>query len=170
MTAVVKLTKRKSLVKAQYLFAGCVTLFPLLLGAASPDVERGRYLVQIGGCNDCHTAHYLMTEGKVPEPQWLTGNPIGFKGPWGITYPANLRLLLSGMSEDEWMRRAGKPLRPPMPWFNLAAMTDQDRRAIYHYIRSLGAAGTPAPAYVGPGQSGTTEYVDLAPHRPGEAK
>ena len=22
---------------------------------ADPQVERGRYLVQIGGCNDCHT-------------------------------------------------------------------------------------------------------------------
>src|SRR5260370_14939758 len=38
-----------------------------------------------------------------------------------------------------------------MPWFNLKAMTESDRRAVYHYIRDLGPAGTPAPPYVVPG-------------------
>jgi hypothetical protein len=41
--------------------------------------------------------------------------------------------------------------RPPMPWFNVRAMSDADLKAIYAYTRSLGAAGTPAPAYVPPG-------------------
>jgi uncharacterized membrane protein len=28
--------------------------------------QRGRYLVQITGCNDCHTAGYAAAEGAVP--------------------------------------------------------------------------------------------------------
>ena len=48
---------------------------------------RGRYLVQIGGCNDCHTPGYAMSGGKVPEKQWLTGDAVGWNGPWGTTYP-----------------------------------------------------------------------------------
>jgi uncharacterized membrane protein len=28
---------------------------------ADPQVERGRYLVKITGCNDCHTAGYAPT-------------------------------------------------------------------------------------------------------------
>jgi mono/diheme cytochrome c family protein len=36
-------------------------------------VKRGRYLIQVGGCNDCHTPAYPEKGGKVPEAQWLTG-------------------------------------------------------------------------------------------------
>jgi len=52
--------------------------------AAGPDaaqVDRGRYLVRIGGCNDCHTAGYPEAAGKLPEGQWLTGSAVGFRGP-----------------------------------------------------------------------------------------
>jgi hypothetical protein len=42
--------------------------------------------------------------------------------------------------------------RPPMPWFNVRAMSTSDLRAIYRYVRHLGPAGQPAPAYVPPGQ------------------
>ena len=39
-----------------------------------------------------------------------------------------------------------------MPWFALRDMSDADLRALYHYIRALGPAGSPAPAYVPPNQ------------------
>jgi len=39
-----------------------------------------------------------------------------------------------------------------MPWFNVRAMSTSDLRAIYRYVRHLGPAGQPAPAYVPPGQ------------------
>ena len=78
-------------------------------------VERGRYLVKIGGCNDCHTVHYPQKAGKIPEAEWLTGSDEGFHGPWGTTYPANLRLVVNGMGEADWMTHARKPTRPPVP-------------------------------------------------------
>jgi mono/diheme cytochrome c family protein len=59
---------------------------------ADPQVERGRYLIKIGGCNDCHTAGYAPAGGKVPESQWLTGDALCWRGPWGTTYATNLRL------------------------------------------------------------------------------
>lgn len=122
--------------------------------AAQPAPEWGRYLVVVGGCNDCHTPGYGANGGKVPEKQWLTGDRLGWKGPWGTTYPANLRLLVSTMSADQWVDLAKhREMRPPMPWFTLRAMKEQDLRAIYGFIRSLGPAGEPAPAYVPPGQS-----------------
>ena len=85
-------------------FAGSVAC--LWVGAAQPaiaqqkvasgepdsrQIERGRYLVKISGCNDCHTAGYAMTGGNIPESQWLMGDKLGWRGPWGTTYPANLR-------------------------------------------------------------------------------
>lgn len=33
--------------------------------ADEPAIKRGQYLVQIGGCNDCHTAGYVEAAGKV---------------------------------------------------------------------------------------------------------
>ena len=44
-----------------------------------PLVKRGRYLVQIGGCNDCHTPAYPEKGGKVPEDAW--GNPYQYEMP-----------------------------------------------------------------------------------------
>lgn len=132
-------------------------------GADRATLERGKYLVTIGGCNDCHTPRYPESDGKVPESEWLTGVAVGFQGPWGTTYPANLRLALQAMSEDEWLKRARSAMRPPMPWFNLAAMTDADLKAIYRYIRSLGPRGTPAPQYAAPGQTVTTPYIVFVP-------
>src|SRR5688500_3841871 len=70
------------------------------------DLDRGRYLVKIAGCNDCHTPNYPETAGAVPEKDWLTGVPVGFQGPWGTTYAANLRLVFAGMTEAQWMKGA----------------------------------------------------------------
>jgi hypothetical protein len=50
-----------------------------------------------------------------------------------------------------------------MPWFNLAAMSDKDLKAIYQYIHSLGAKGQPAPDYVPPGQVVNTPYIEFVP-------
>jgi hypothetical protein len=52
-----------------------------------------------------------------------------------------------------------------MPWFNLNQMSEADALAIYEYIRHLGAAGEPAPAYVPPDQEPQTMYSDLTPRR-----
>ena len=80
--------------------------------AQSP-VERGKYLVTIGGCNDCHTPKKLGPNGPEPDmARELSGNPSTEKlapvpagliapdkyltvvnnhlgawvGPWGVTY------------------------------------------------------------------------------------
>jgi mono/diheme cytochrome c family protein len=120
--------------------------------AKNPQIERGRYLVKITGCNDCHTPGYAPKAGEVDEKLWLTGDKLGWSGPWGTTYPVNLRLMLAGMSQEQWVRHARTMTpRPPMPWFNLRQMTDADLQAIYAYTRSLGPAGEPAPAFVPPG-------------------
>src|SRR4051794_28751380 len=74
--------------------------------SADPLVERGRYLVKVSGCNDCHTAGYAMAGGKVPEGQWLMGDKLGWRGPWGTTYPVNLRLYMTSMSEVGWVNTA----------------------------------------------------------------
>lgn len=135
---------------------------PAPLAADSDLVERGRYLVTISGCNDCHTPGYAPSEGQVDEALWLTGDSFGWRGPWGTTYPANLRLLMQNLSEDQWLSLARNlKTRPPMPWFNLNKMKDDDLRAIYRYIRQLGPGGQPAPAYLPPGQEPKPPFADF---------
>lgn len=116
-------------------------------------IERGKYVVTIGGCNDCHTPGYLMSEGNVPVDSWLIGDSLGWRGPWGTTYAPNLRLLINALSEEQWIEVA-KTLktRPPMPWFNLNLMHTDDLKSIYHFVNSLGPAGESAPDYVPPDQ------------------
>ena len=114
-------------------------------------IDHGRYIARIAGCNDCHTPNYAQSGGQVPEKDWLTGDRLGWRGPWGTTYPANLRLALAKIDEDTWVRRARSvELRPPMPWFALRDMSEGDLRALYRFVRSLGPGGEPAPAYVPP--------------------
>jgi len=123
-------------------------------------VERGRYLSKVSGCNDCHTSGYLLSEGQVPEAQWLTGDSFGWRGPWGTTYATNLRLFMANLSEDEWLVTAKNlKARPPMPWFTLNEMHDDDLRAIYHFVRHLGPGGKDAPAYVPPDQEPAPPYA-----------
>ena len=50
--------------------------------------ERGRYLVKITGCNDCHTPGYAETGGKIPEKDWLTGDSRAGEGPGERPMPA----------------------------------------------------------------------------------
>lgn len=77
-------------------------------------LERGRYLVTIGGCNDCHTPFKMTDKGPAPDmDRMLSGHPeqmklppppkaqgpwvmsgsatnTAFAGPWGMTFAANL--------------------------------------------------------------------------------
>lgn len=129
-------------------------------GKRDATLERGRYLAVIAGCNDCHTAGFLLSEGNVAEKKWLTGDRLGWNGPWGTTYAPNLRLFLADMTEKQWLGFAKTTkLRPPMPWYALHLMADRDLKAIYWFARRLGPAGEPAPAFLPPGKTPEGPYV-----------
>lgn len=115
---------------------------------AATDIDAGRYLVSIGGCNDCHTPLYARTGGaQPPESEWLKGSSEPLSGPWGTTYGKNLRHTVARYSEDEWVTllEVGSSL-PPMPWPSVRSLSDHDKRAIYRYVKALpGDPGQPAP-------------------------
>lgn len=125
-------------------------------------IERGRYIVDIGGCNDCHTKGYADAGGKAAETDKLKGDTLGYRGPWGTTFPTNLRLTISKMTEDQWVRYGkGLMTRPPMPFFNIRAMSDEDLRGIYYYVKSLpGGIGTASPRFMGPDKTPKPPYIE----------
>jgi len=145
------------------LLISCLAVPVMLSGGESSGRERasqeqasirnGRYMVMIAGCNDCHTSSYAQSESRVKESEWLKGDNLGWNGAWGTTYPVNLRLLVSSMTEKSWMQTVKTARsRPPMPWYALRDMHDNDFRDIYRYLRHLGPAGVPAPGFVPPGK------------------
>ncbi|HSG64382.1 MAG TPA: diheme cytochrome c-553 [Gammaproteobacteria bacterium] len=83
--------------------------------SAADQIARGRYLVTIAGCNDCHTPLALGPNGPepdmtrmlsghpqtlempsapmLPEGPWLVvsaGTNTAWSGPWGVSFTANL--------------------------------------------------------------------------------
>lgn len=152
-----------------FLIPLAVTALTLLLPVSAicnePDDSaeiRGKYLVEIGGCNDCHTAGFAASGANIPEDQWLLGDALGYRGPWGTTYPSNLRVYFSQISEDEWVETAKVfRARPPMPWWALNALNESDSRALYRYISSLDVVASEVPAYVPPTQEPNPPYVQF---------
>lgn len=149
-----------SLLAALAVISGCGSQAESRPSSSQTDsIRRGEYLVRVGACNDCHTPGYLLNEGQVPVEDWLVGNSLGWSGPWGTTYARNLRLRFQDFrSKEEWIEYA-RLIRtlPPMAWFNLTAMTDEDLGAIYDFIRHLGPKGSAAPLNI---------PVDRAPDGP----
>lgn len=131
--------------------------------AAKPDpVERGRYLVTIAGCNDCHTPGYLY--GQPDMSRKLSGSELGWPGPWGLAFAANLtpdkETGLGGWTDEQVLealrtgqRPDGRMLAPIMPYMNFSELTDDDARAIVAYLRSIPAVKHQEPPPVPPGES-----------------
>ncbi len=143
------------------LLLASLTALPVA-GQAEPSAERGRYLVQVTGCNDCHTAGYIMAPDQVPDSAWLLGDSLGWSGPWGVTYASNLRLILPKLSEEQWLQLARNAnYRPPMPNHALRIMEEDDLRSIYRFTKQLGEAGQPAPAALPPGQTAQGPVVQF---------
>jgi hypothetical protein len=71
------------------------------------------------------------------------------------------------MTEAQWVAYAKKlQVRPPMPWFNLNKMSEADLRAFYHFVKTLGAPGTPAPDGLAPNVEPKTPFVVFVPQAP----
>ena len=130
-----------------------------------PQVERGRYLVTLGVCHDCHTPK--GPDGRPQLDRLLSGHPEGtspapaikgmvtvpltataFTGPWGTSFARNLTpdkaTGIGTWTEAQFIkvlrtgiRGNGAPLRPLMPWEWFAQLTDEDLRAIFAYLQTI---------------------------------
>ena len=57
--------------------------------AQDSQIKRGKYLVTLGGCNDCHTPGYFF--GKPDTARFLGGSEVGFEIPGlGVFHGPNL--------------------------------------------------------------------------------
>jgi mono/diheme cytochrome c family protein len=120
--------------------------------AQEASVDLGAHIAVIGGCHDCHTVGYNESAGQVDANVALMGSPQPWEGPWGTTFAKNIRLAVKDMSEDDFVTFSDTfQTAPPMPWYNVHALTDVEARSLYQYIKSLpGGLGEQAPPMIPP--------------------
>ena len=144
-------------------------------GARAQDalVARGKYLVALGGCTDCHTPGHLL--GKPDMPHFLGGSDVGFAIPGlGVFVGRNLtpdqetglgswtreqivKALTTGVRPD------GRVLAPVMPYAAYAQMTREDALAIAAYLQSLPPVKREVPGPFGPSDKVSVFVMDVLP-------
>lgn len=118
---------------------------------ADDKIARGRYLVNMAGCADCHS--------KVDKGLVIAGTEFGggreFQQPAGIVRSCNItsdnETGIGNWSRDAFVQSFKKyrdtayqlpalgrgDLNSPMPWTMYAGMSDQDLEDIYYYLKSI---------------------------------
>jgi mono/diheme cytochrome c family protein len=134
---------------AAALAALCVPMVaPVVAQAADPaTVARGKYLVTIASCHDCHTPGYFL--GKPDMTRYLGGSDVGFELPGlGVFLGPNLtpdkETGLGNWTDAQIVaalqtgaRPDGRMLAPIMPYHAFANLTPQDAQAIVAFLRSI---------------------------------
>lgn len=141
--------------------------------AGDSEIARGKYLVTLGSCNDCHTPGYFF--GKPDFSRTLAGSDVGFAIPGlGVFVGRNLtpdkETGLGAWTDDQiiaaftaGVRPDGRRLAPIMPWRGLSHLTSDDAHAIVAYLRSLPPVRNAVPGPFGPKETPTTPVFVIVP-------
>jgi mono/diheme cytochrome c family protein len=161
---------------SRLLFAAAALALGMASAAEAADkktIERGKYLVNLGGCFDCHTPGYFL--GKPDMARYLGGSDVGFEIPGLGTFVApNLtpdpETGLGKWSEAQIVaalqtgkRPDGRELAPIMPWRALANLTKSDAQAIAAYLKSLKAVAHQVPGPFGPDEKAPVFRMKVVP-------
>jgi mono/diheme cytochrome c family protein len=146
---------------------------PLRPAAADPQIERGRYLVTIGGCTDCHTPGSFF--GRPDVSRFLGGSDVGFAMPGlGVFVGRNLTpdkdtglgawtraQIVAALTTGK--RPDGRELAPVMPWMAYAKLTPADANAIAVYLQSLPRVRNKVHGPFGPAEKVDVFVSDVLP-------
>ena len=167
--------RRPTMLAASALFfAGAFLAAPLAAQAASKhDIARGKYLVTVASCTDCHTPGHFF--GKEDPTKYLGGSDVGFAIPGlGVFVAPNLTpdkatglgnwttaqivtALTTGVTPQ------GRKLAPVMPYDAYAKLTKSDALAITAYLKSLPPVSHQVPGPFGPKDTPTTFVMAVLP-------
>ena len=141
--------------------------------AADPRVERGKYLVLIAGCSDCHTPGNFL--GHPDMTRFLGGSDVGFGIPGlGVFVGPNLtadketglgkwttQQIVTAITAGE--RPDKRVLAPSMPWRGFANLTKPDALAIAIYLQSLPPISNKVAGPFGPNEPPTVFVMSVQP-------
>jgi mono/diheme cytochrome c family protein len=162
---------RKALLMLLGMAASVIQTLPAKADDAA--IARGKYLVNIAGCNDCHTPGYFF--GKPDMARYLGGSEVGFEIPGlGVFVPPNItpdeetgigkwsgKEIVAALQTG--MRPDGRQLAPIMPWHAFANLTKEDVTAIAEFLKSLPPVTNDVPGPFGPGQTVTSFTFRILP-------
>ena len=143
---------------------------------ADAQIDRGKYLVVLAGCNDCHTPGFFL--GKPDMARYLGGSDVAFEIPGlGAFAGANVtpdketgignwtaEQIATAMTKGK--RPDGRELAPIMPWHAFSYMTKDDVMAIVAFLQSLPAVKNKVAGPFKPGDKVTAFTFRVLP--PGE--
>jgi mono/diheme cytochrome c family protein len=146
---------------------------PAPAGAADAQIARGKYLVTLGGCSDCHTPGSFL--GKPDMKQFLGGSDVGFAIPnLGVFVGRNLTpdketglgswtraQIVTAITTGK--RPDGRELAPIMPWMGFAKLTKADANAIAAYLQSLPPVKHAVPGPFGPSEKVSVLVMNILP-------
>ena len=136
---------------------------PLKMGPKGPEPDMTRALTG-------HPSDLVMPPAPKLQGPWGWSGAVtntAFGGPWGTSFTANLtpdmETGLGKWTEEMFVatmrtgkhQGKGRPVLPPMPWFVVGALNDQDIHALWSYLRSLPPATNKVPVPVDPIEEGT---------------
>jgi len=147
---------------------------PLAAQAADPAaVARGKYLVTIASCHDCHTPGYFL--GKPDMARYLGGSDVGFELPGlGVFLGPNLtpdkETGLGNWTDAQVVaaiqtgaRPDGRMLAPIMPYHAFANFTPQDVQAIVAFLRTIPPVQHKVEGPFGPSQTPNVYIMRIIP-------
>jgi mono/diheme cytochrome c family protein len=132
---------------------------PLKLGPRGPEPDMSRALTG-------HPQDLVMPPPPALPPgpwAWIgAATNTAFAGPWGVSFTANLTPDPEtglGKWTEEMFRQTmktgrhegkGRPVLPPMPWFVVGALTDEDMTSLFAYLQSLAPVRNRVPQPIDP--------------------
>jgi mono/diheme cytochrome c family protein len=141
--------------------------------ASKKTLERGKYLVTIASCTDCHTPGHFF--GKPDMERFLGGSEVGFEIPeLGVFHGPNLTpdkdtglgnwtkaQIVTAITQGK--RPDGRQLAPIMPWHAFASFKKRDVSALVDYLMSLKPVKNKVPGPFGPSEKPTAFVMKIVP-------
>lgn len=164
---IVKMDSAAMVKRGEYLvtISGCNDCHsPKIMTAMGPEPDPKRLL---SGHPKEETLPAITDKKMIAPGQWalFSSGLTAAVGPWGISFAANLTPDDTGIgnwTEAQFFKaiREGKskgmdgtrPILPPMPWFNVAKMSDEDLRSVFMYLQSLPPIKNAVPNPIPPAQ------------------
>lgn len=141
--------------------------------AADAQTDRGKYLVNLAACSDCHTPGSFL--GNPDMKRFLGGSDVGFALPGlGVFVGRNLTpdkaTGLGGWTRAQivtaittGMRPDGRQLAPIMPWIAYAKLEPADAEAIAAYLQTLPPIDHAVPGPFKPGEQVSVFVMTVLP-------
>ncbi len=143
---------------------------------AESQIERGKYLVTLASCNDCHTPGFFL--GKPDMSKYLGGSDVAFEIPGlgafaGRNITPDKETGIGNWTDAQiaaaittGKRPDGRQLAPIMPYHAFSYMTKEDVAAVIAFLHNIPAVKHEVVGPFKPGEKNTLFTFRVLP--PGE--